>query len=200
MFLQSNTTSIIIVYRPPQRKIDDFLHDFDELLGHMSCMSHHILIAGDFNIHIYNSSMDSATKCIQLLDQYNLQQHVNGATHTKRRTLDLVITKRDDSRPIIENVQIANCDISDHYYVFVSSICSTESSIRQNRKILKRNFEDVNIVELTDSLQAKLSCSCASSENIETCLENYFDNVESVLDNMCPKKEDKSKKRKSKPW
>ena len=56
--------------------------------------------------------MDSATKFIQILDQYNLQQHVNGATHTKGHTLDLVITKRDDS--IIDNVQIANCDISDH--------------------------------------------------------------------------------------
>ena len=115
MLLQSNTTSIILVYRPAQRKID-FSHDFDELLGHMSCMSHHILRAGDFNIHIDNSSMDSATKFIQILDQYNLQQHVNGATHTKGHTLDLVITKRDDS--IIDNVQIGNCDISDHYSVF----------------------------------------------------------------------------------
>ena len=121
-----------------------------------------------------------------------------GASHTKGHTLDLVITKRDDS--IIDNIQIANCDISDIYSVFFSLICSTESSIRQNRKILKRNFKDVNIVELTDSLQAKLSCSCASSENIDTCLENYFDNVVAVLDNICPKKEVKSKKRKSKPW
>ena len=88
-------------------------------------MSHHILIAGDFNIHIDNSSMDSATKFIQILDQYNLQQHVNGATHTKGHTLDLVITKRDDS--IIDNVQIANCDISDHYSVFFSLICSSEN-------------------------------------------------------------------------
>ena len=64
---------------------------------------------------------------------------------------------------------------------------------------MKRNFKDVSIVELTDSLQAKLSCSCASSENINTCFENYFDNVGAVLDNIWPKKEVKSKKRKSKP-
>ena len=105
----------------------DFLHDFGELLGHMSCISHHILIAGDFNIHIDNSFMDSATNFIQILDQYNLQ-HVSGATHTKGHTLDLVITKRDDS--IVDNVQIANCDISDHYSEFFSFICSNESSIR----------------------------------------------------------------------
>ena len=63
----------------------------------MSCMSHHILIAGDFNIHIDIRYMDSSTKFIQLLDQYNLHQHVNAAAHPKGHALHLVIAKRDDS-------------------------------------------------------------------------------------------------------
>ena len=62
------------------------------------------------DIHLDNSSMDSATQFIQFSDQFNLQQHVNEATHTKGHTLDLVISS------IIENIQIDNkCDISDHF-------------------------------------------------------------------------------------
>ncbi|KAM4592398.1 uncharacterized protein PAE49_010282 [Odontesthes bonariensis] len=53
-------------------------------------LNHHIW---DFNIHMDNNMDTNAKELCSLLDTFGLLQHVNGPTHTRGHTLDLVISK-----------------------------------------------------------------------------------------------------------
>ena len=51
----------------------------------------------DFNIHVDKENDPSAIKFMDILDNFDLIQHVKSSTHKSGHCLDLVITKRDKS-------------------------------------------------------------------------------------------------------
>ena len=55
-----------------------------------------ILIAGDFNFHVDNTTDPDTIKFNKILESFNLQQHINGPTHKRGHTLDLIITRNED--------------------------------------------------------------------------------------------------------
>ena len=63
-----------------------------------------LLIAGDFNYHVDNSTNPDTIKFNKILESFNLQQHVNGPTHKKGHTLDLIITRIGDR--LVTNIEI----------------------------------------------------------------------------------------------
>jgi endonuclease/exonuclease/phosphatase (EEP) superfamily protein YafD len=71
-----------------------------------------ILMAGDFNFHIDNIGDSDTIKLNKILESFNLQQHVNGPTHKKGHTLDLIITRNEDK--LVTGIRIHDPVISDH--------------------------------------------------------------------------------------
>ena len=55
-----------------------------------------LLIVGDFNYHVDNTTSPETIKFNKILEMFNLQQHVNGPTHKKGHTLDLIMTRIGD--------------------------------------------------------------------------------------------------------
>ena len=91
------------------------------MLIRLSCANHSIifnllvhLILGDFNTHVNDKSDPLAVKFLELLDRYNLIQHVKVPTHRAGNTLDLVITNDDLS---VTDIRTDNLVPSDHYCV-----------------------------------------------------------------------------------
>ena len=75
---------VYIVYHPPSgTKLSgtqtDFYSDLDILFTEASISTLHVIILGDFNIH-YNN-VHKSIKLRQLLDSFDMNQHVAGATH-----------------------------------------------------------------------------------------------------------------------
>ena len=86
---------VYIVYHPPSgTKLSgtetDFDSDLDILFTEASISTLPVIILGDFNIH-YNNNYKSAKLC-QLLENFDMNQHVVDPTHKQGNTLDLVIT------------------------------------------------------------------------------------------------------------
>ncbi|KAG5274109.1 hypothetical protein AALO_G00159280 [Alosa alosa] len=79
---------VVLVYRPP--KASCFLQEFSDLLALVCPMSPATLILGDFNIHVDSSSCSFAVDFLSLLDCFDIKQHLQGPTHAKGHTLDLV--------------------------------------------------------------------------------------------------------------
>lgn len=52
-----------------------------------------LVIVGDFNFHMEDTSRADVQKFLEILESFGLSQRVNGATHQKGHTLDLVITR-----------------------------------------------------------------------------------------------------------
>lgn len=51
-----------------------------------------LLILGDFNIHVCCPSHHLVKEFLQLIDSFDLIQHINGPTHEHGHTIDLVLT------------------------------------------------------------------------------------------------------------
>ena len=90
-----------------------FLEEFSVLLEQIMAESTgHLLISGDFNLHVDDPCSIYANRFNEILESCNLKQHVTGATHAKGHTLDLVISKKDN--PLITEIKIFDPVISDH--------------------------------------------------------------------------------------
>ena len=102
---------MLLVYKPPP--VDNaFILEFSEFITDFSTLHEHVLIIGDFNIHVDNVDSSIGKKFLQTLEDFHLQQHVVGSTQTAGNTLDLVICRKDD--PLIHSVLVHDAGISDH--------------------------------------------------------------------------------------
>ena len=113
----SVTTCIVIIYCPPPSSangftVDLFFNEFASLLE-LLASSGKLLITGDFNIHVNDVSDTTALKFLDLLDSFNLIQHISMPTHKNGNILDLIITRLDEQ--IVCNLSVNDPLISDHF-------------------------------------------------------------------------------------
>ena len=87
----NNTLYVISIYRLQEISIATFFDEFTELLNLYVVSNDNFVIAGDLNIHTETETPD-AKQFKELLDIYNLEQHITEPTHVKGHTLDVVIT------------------------------------------------------------------------------------------------------------
>jgi endonuclease/exonuclease/phosphatase family metal-dependent hydrolase len=115
---------LVIVYRTPYSAAHPvitgvFLEEFSEFLESVVFCANHLLITGDFNIHMDMADDADAIKLCELLESVGLQQHVTVPTHISKHTLDLIITRQSD--PLGISVPWTDYLFSDHMPVTVSS-------------------------------------------------------------------------------
>ena len=90
---------IFIVYRPPyseDHKVSTsvFFDEFSDCLKSLLLCKEQLLITGDFNIHTDKGHQDPISSIfLNLLESFNLQQHVTMPTHLHGHILDLIITR-----------------------------------------------------------------------------------------------------------
>lgn len=80
---------ILLVYQPPSLLTSLFLEEFSKLLEHITADLQHkrLLFVRNFNMYVNNSNM---------LDSFDLVQHVSEKTHADGHPLDLVISNAMD--------------------------------------------------------------------------------------------------------
>ena len=74
-----------------------------------------MLIVGDFNYHVDNTTNPETIKFNKILELFNLQQHVKGPTDKMGRTLDLIMTRISDR--LVTNIEMHDPTLSDHLAV-----------------------------------------------------------------------------------
>lgn len=94
----------------------DFTGDFSDFLAGIITTYDHVLIVGDFNIHVCCPDKPLVKDFLSLLDSFSLVQAVSGPTHEHGHTLDLVISC---SLPVT-NLEICDPVFSDHLSVLFS--------------------------------------------------------------------------------
>ena len=83
----------VVVYRPGSAApTADFFAQLIMLFEIIATYKSDVIILGDFNIHVNDVNDQHGQRLLQILDDFNLIQHVVGPTHTLGNTLDLVIT------------------------------------------------------------------------------------------------------------
>lgn len=184
--ISSSYIRLIIVYRPGssihESSIGEFLTDFEKLLADVILCKEQLLITGDFNIHVDDPDNNYASKFLDLLSSFGLEQHVTEPTHIHGHTLDLVITRNSD--PIVKAVPPkADRLFSDHFTVIgklsVTKPC-TIKTISTSRKL-----------KAIDQLQLKLDLAntalCLNPpDDLEELVKCYNDTLKCLLDKHAP--------------
>ena len=191
---------IVLIYRPPpsaENKLtfSMFVREFTCLLEELSITSGELLIFGDFNLHVENSSDSHACQFLDLLTSFGLQNHVTNPTHVHGHVLDLVITRVTEN--IISNVSVHGQVVSDHNSVIFNLAADKPSFLSKN--ISYRKWKNVDIKDFTfDVAQSALVTTPA--DNVSALVTQYNSTLTELADKHAPLCQRRVTVRPRAPW
>lgn len=89
--VQTGSLVCALIYRPPKFN-KHFIQQFTEFVSGLLCNYDCFLVLGDFNVHVCCPSDPLVKDFLNLVESFNLVQHVHGSTHIHGHTLDLVLS------------------------------------------------------------------------------------------------------------
>ena len=193
--------SFLTIYRPPPSTrhtstFTDFLSEFSALLETLLPLSPEHIITGDFNIHVNNPSNPQATNFIDLLNSFDLHQHVNFPTHSSGNTLDLLISRRSSNA--ISSVDFLVPALSDHYALLTAIQVPKKPRLSRIVKFIRR-FKSIDLHSFkADFLQSDVICRPSSDANIFA--NQLCSSLKSTLDKHAPLIKISVPTRKCNPW
>ena len=142
------------IYRPPPSKANQlnsalFFEEFCILAEQLVVSPGNLLIVGDFNYHVDNISNLDTVKFNNILESFGLVQHVNGPTHKKGHTLDLIITRAEDE--LVNSTEIRDPMLSDHSAVHCK--LRLQKPPLEQKEISYRKLRSVNMSSFNDDLK-----------------------------------------------
>ena len=193
--------TVVTIYRPgaTERNRYTMCEFFDELsvtLSYYHTYRHEVIVIGDFNIHVNKFSDTNARKLADILEMFNLKQHISEATHENGNTLDLVIT------PEISSVQKCIVDDlnSDHNSILIH-LDAMKTNQKQNT-ISWRPFKNWDINAFKRDVKHNLLQKTKKNEPQEELdtLMNCYLRTNEVLEKHAPLSKKKVVERKPTPW
>lgn len=123
-----------VVYRPPQTDISRLLEIFERLFTSVNDQKCTLVVGGDFNIDILESSRSQRefTNTLRLYDMYNVIVAPARVTSTTSTILDLFIT--NSSHESVACCGVISATISDHMPIFVLKISARNKYRSGNHK------------------------------------------------------------------
>ncbi len=172
-----------VVYRPP-RYNKDFINDFSAFLADIMPKYYHVLIVGDFNVHVCCPHIPMVKDFLCLIDSFNLVQSVSGPTQERGHTLDLVLSF---GLPV-RNLEICDAVFSDHMPVLfdIALACNTVETRAAIR--LCRIINPSTAVKFTSVFSQNCAIPqsiCSDSEAISSWLHST---CQTVMDTVAPLK------------
>ena len=171
----SSTLAVLLIYRPGSSPVtNQFFTEITSYLEHFALYKCRIIIAGDLNIHVDDQNNSNATRFLDLLASFDCDQHVHDPTHTGGRTLDHVITRRDE--PISDLLIDPPGIISDHSFITWKQSFRFQPPVSTQR--ITRRWSEID----HDGFRQSLISSVLNSPISDSATTNdLFDSYESVL-------------------
>jgi hypothetical protein len=188
---------IALIYRIPpstKNKLSKslFLEEFTSLLEHLCILPGKVLIIGDFNIHWDDQNNAECKHFMDILDSFDLVQHVDFATHIGGHTLDFIISRSGDN--IIDAVSPGDM-IADHSAVLASLNMHKPKS---KTKIVKyRRIKAIKIDKFSEEIKP---VDQIFSTDVNSLTDHYNAMLQSALDIHAPEKSKSLSIRKKVPW
>ena len=191
--LKTESLLIVILYRPPKHS-QLFIQEMSELLSICVTRYDKIVLNGDLNIQVNKKSDPKTVELLNLLDSFNLTQHITDPTHRLGNTLDLVITTGLN----INNVSVTDLPLSDHHYILFDVTSLTNITNTTNKFLVKKRYLDDEAVE---KFSEEITLYKPNHEcSLNVMVENLNDALSTVLDSVAPLKTKKKKLARSSPW
>ena len=185
---------IIVIYRPPpsqqnQFNTSTFLGEFADFLSQTITTSSEVIITGDINIHIDDNNNSHTRSLMHILESTGLKQHVQGPTHYKGHTLDILLSR--DKSDILYNVQVTDIGLSDddgnltcdHYAV----TCNIQelSIPPQKKQVTYRKLKDINLDAFCSDIRASHSLNDTTG-SLDELTEHYIAGLKDLVNIHAP--------------
>ena len=166
--LTTNSTcfTLLVIYRPPSHKPNQFIDEFASLLEFLVHSPGLLLIVDDFNIHVDDKSCKLGQSFLSLIDSFDLQQHVSDSTHIGGHTLDLVLSRSSDNF-------LVDCSTSD--FISDNAIHWCAKAHRPLRPVKKVEFRKLKSIDFSSfcSDLLKLPLLTSPAGDCESALLQY---------------------------
>ena len=156
-----------------------------------------LLILGDFNLHLDDPTSPSVTR-LNILHSTGLVQRVKQPMHKSNHTLDIVISRSDDTMLTSSVVTLPNT-FSDHHTITLSIKGFTPRPT--THKCRGRDYRRIDLNNFQADLYSELSsCIACDGESVDTIVQKYSDSVSSTLDSHAPIVTRNPPSKTSQPW
>ena len=197
--LNSKWIRIVTIYRPPPSTCNgftvvQFLSEFAIFLESLISLPGQLLILGDVNFHLEDTSASQTREFLELLDVFNLKQLVNKPTHRLGHTLDCIIT--EESVDLVEDISVHAPWISDHS--LVAFTLSLPKPVLSSKHITTRNWKSLDL----DKFKLDITNSDVgnSSNSVAECAYHYDSTLRALIDAHAPARRKTILLRPRAPW
>ena len=183
---------LVCIYRLLFVSVTIFLEEIVKLLELLASSAEDVLLAGDINLHMDENDHYSL-RFKEIMDSFNLIQHIDFPTHKQGHTLDIVATFDGD----LDASAFVSCqnDVSDHFLVNFQLKFFPE--MKEEKEISYRNTKGMDIAQFElDINNLQLSETLSFGENVTL----YNETLSNVLDKHAPVKKKIIKSLPNAPW
>ena len=184
--LSEKKVYIMLIYRPPDGKVTDFIHELTSYIEVNIQRMEKTLYMGDFNINILDSINSDVINFKDFLSCFNLVNFINFATCKSGSGIDLCIS--DDDCIVTKARQ--GLLFSDHFAVELE-LCCSRTVTRIGKEIKYRAIKKID----NSVLKHRLQTIHLFDTNMDSCGLTTFYNksLSSILDKVAPLKTKKIK-------
>ena len=193
--------TIIRVYRPPYsvrngNTVTKFLDEFTPWIVNIISNYSHIILMGDFNIHVGNEDDVEAMTFLDKKEALGLEQWVEEPTHRSDNILDLVISGIEDkTKPVRCTI---GGFISDHWAVYFT-LELKKSTVMREREVIYHKLKKIDINKFTQDL-SDLAHIDLKEDKLDGIISKFETKLKQTLDKHAPEVTKKIMERKKQPW
>ena len=200
--VNSKSTVVGAIYRPPNTDIVSFLDHLSTILSHQALHSKNIYLMGDFNINLLNHSTHQHTAdFIDMMFQHSLLPMVNRPTrfsNTTNTLIDCLFTNNTEVHSSLTGILLT--DISDHLPIIHLTPLRDLTKIstpQNNHKVPIINPNTLN--SMSRALLTQDWHHVFNTNDPEEAFNNFSSIIAQAYSNHIPLRQT-SKKRHGKPW
>ena len=184
--LKNTHLNILGVYRPPPSSshattINQFTDDFLDNLQDDIVNTDHLIILGDFNIHINDKNDADAQSFVSCMDAIGLVQHVDKFTHKQGHILDHIYTLVG-AEPTVHECRVGSF-ISDHRLIVSQIDIQRNIPCTDRRTITSRCFKNFDV----DKFKSDLKFEISPNYTLDELVQEFKSSSERCLDAHAPK-------------
>ena len=171
----------VSIYRVLFISVNIFLEEFVTFLEMMVTMKEELIITGDINIHMDESSTH-ANKFRGILETFNMKQHVKFSTHKEGHTLDVIITHKESE--LVQNIFSNEYDVSHHY--LINFTVTMETEFKFEKEIKFRKLRDINRETFCRDIENRFIVNDLNDKSFGEIIMTYNDTMMDIIDEHAP--------------
>lgn len=173
----------VCIYRPGSQALSKlFLADLDKLLSDIASKYDSIVLCGDFNVHFERASDKLVCECIDILQSYGFNHHVDKPTHKLGGSIDQVASMNVSVSSM--DIQPHNC-IGSHHYPIMFDVCLNLSH-KFKKTITFRKLKHLEGSHFTPELTDSIINFSLSHKSFADCVNELTHTCHSLLDAYAP--------------